>query len=70
MKYVAIFFIRVYQLLVSPLFHAVTGSTSGCRYQPTCSEYAKEVITEHGIKTGVPMALKRLSTCHPFAKAL
>ena len=39
--------IKLYQTLISPL----TPST--CRFQPTCSHYAKEAIVIHGARRGV-----------------
>ncbi|MCX5986742.1 MAG: membrane protein insertion efficiency factor YidD [Chloroflexi bacterium] len=37
-----------------------------CRYHPTCTEYAIEAITRHGILRGTTLALGRISRCHPF----
>ena len=55
--------IRLYQTLISPL----TPST--CRFQPTCSHYAKEAIVVHGARRGSILALKRLLKCHPWGKS-
>ena len=55
--------IRLYQTLISPL----TPST--CRFQPTCSHYAKEAIDIHGARRGSILALKRLFKCHPWGKS-
>jgi putative membrane protein insertion efficiency factor len=51
-----------YKRFVSPLL------PRACRFQPTCSEYAREAILRHGFGTGVGLALRRLSRCHPFHK--
>ncbi len=40
---------------------------NSCRYQPTCSQYALDALTEHGAAKGVWLTLKRLARCHPFA---
>lgn len=40
----------------------------GCRYSPTCSEYAVEVIEKYGIIRGVPLAAKRVLSCNSFFK--
>ena len=53
--------IRAYQLLLSPLLGPA------CRYQPTCSEYAKLCIRDHGPIKGCWLGLKRILRCHPFA---
>ena len=37
-----------------------------CRYTPTCSEYAKEAISEYGSIKGSFMAFKRILRCNPF----
>ena len=57
-----------YKLLLSPLLHAVGGSTGACRFQPTCSEYAAIAVSEYGVLRGGAMALWRLLRCHPFCK--
>ncbi len=60
MRQILIGLIRVYQYLVSPLLGP------NCRYTPTCSEYALQAIRQHGIFRGSWLALKRLSSCHPW----
>jgi uncharacterized protein len=39
-----------------------------CRYEPTCSVYAREAIERHGLARGVALALARLARCHPFRR--
>ncbi|XOV90893.1 MAG: membrane protein insertion efficiency factor YidD [Bacteroidota bacterium] len=48
-----------YQYSISPFF------PSTCRFQPTCSNYAKEAIMKYGVK-GVILAIKRILRCHPW----
>ncbi len=60
MKYIALFLIKIYQLLISPIIG------SNCRYQPTCSHYAAEAVDRFGIIRGGWMAIKRISRCHPW----
>jgi len=55
-----------YQRWISPAVHSL--SPGGCRYLPTCSEYAKGAIAIHGPVRGVGLALGRLLRCHPFAR--
>jgi putative membrane protein insertion efficiency factor len=55
--------LRVYKILISPLF---TGS---CRYVPSCSDYARDAILEHGVSRGTWLALKRLGRCHPLGSS-
>jgi len=52
--------IRGYQLLVSPLLGP------RCRFLPSCSEYATEAITAHGLLRGSALAVRRLLRCHPL----
>ena len=60
MKYVLIYLLRGYKILISPLL------PPACRFTPTCSEYALEAITKHGALRGSYMGLRRLLRCHPF----
>lgn len=39
---------------------------TACRFYPTCSEYAMQVIATYGIFYGGYLALIRLLKCHPF----
>ncbi|MEM6379125.1 MAG: membrane protein insertion efficiency factor YidD, partial [Bacteroidota bacterium] len=39
---------------------------ASCRFQPTCSQYAKEALEVHGLWKGGKLAIKRISRCHPL----
>jgi putative membrane protein insertion efficiency factor len=52
--------IRVYQRYVSPCL------PPACRFYPTCSEYAAQAVTRHGLLRGSWLAVRRLLRCHPF----
>ena len=52
--------IRGYQLVLSPFLGGA------CRFQPSCSAYAREAIERHGAWRGSLLAARRLSKCHPF----
>ncbi|HOU35839.1 MAG TPA: membrane protein insertion efficiency factor YidD [Candidatus Omnitrophota bacterium] len=38
-----------------------------CRYQPTCSEYAKQALQRYGAVKGAYKAALRLMRCHPYS---
>ncbi len=43
-------------------------SMGRCRYSPTCSLYAKQALTKHGLLYGAWLSIKRLLKCHPWSK--
>ena len=55
-------FVRLYQLVLSPLIG------KNCRFQPTCSAYAIEALEKYGTWRGSWLVLKRLGRCHPIEK--
>ncbi|MBU0573750.1 MAG: membrane protein insertion efficiency factor YidD [Candidatus Margulisiibacteriota bacterium] len=59
-------FIRFYQKNLSPIIHR--GAFSGCRYSPTCSEYAIQAVNKFGLIKGIFLSCWRVMRCHPFAK--
>lgn len=63
-SYAALAGIWVYRSILSPIVLSIAGPA--CRFEPTCSAYAHEAISRHGIVFGSWIALKRLSKCRPF----
>jgi putative membrane protein insertion efficiency factor len=57
-----VLFIRLYQLTLS---RWLGGQ---CRFVPTCSEYAKEVIERFGVVKGVWLAAARIVRCNPCGR--
>jgi uncharacterized protein len=51
--------IRVYQL-------ARSGRPTGCRFVPSCSDYAIGALEQHGLFRGSGLALRRLARCAPW----
>jgi putative membrane protein insertion efficiency factor len=51
--------IRGYQL-------ARFGRPTGCRYLPSCSEYAVEALERHGALRGGALTARRLARCTPW----
>ena len=51
--------------LSRPLSRAGVGL---CRFTPSCSAYAREAVSRHGLLRGALLAGGRLLRCQPFAK--
>jgi len=52
--------IKIYQLLISPLF------PPSCRFTPTCSHYSLEALKKYGIFKGGWLSFRRIIKCHPW----
>jgi hypothetical protein len=61
-KYWFISLIRLYKLIISPLF------PPSCRHYPTCSEYAIDALKKYGVLKGGYLATVRILKCNPFFK--
>lgn len=61
-KYILILIIRLYKLLISPLF------PPSCRHYPSCSQYAVQALEKHGLFKGTYLASVRILKCNPFFK--
>jgi putative membrane protein insertion efficiency factor len=57
---------RIYKLTLSPLLHWIAGPGSGCRFQPSCSEYFAEAVETHGIFRGTRLGVVRICRCNPW----
>ena len=60
MKHVLVALLKLYRLVVSPLYGNV------CRYYPSCSAYALRAVEVHGAVRGSWLAGRRLLRCHPW----
>lgn len=60
LQWIAIIFIRAYQVLISPIIGP------RCRFTPSCSHYAIEAIKRHGMIKGCWLSARRLIKCHPL----
>ena len=52
--------VRFYRFALSPWLG------SACRFEPTCSRYALDALTEHGAAAGVALTIGRIARCHPW----
>ena len=52
--------VRAYQWFISPLL------PPSCRFEPTCSAYAIEAFSRHGLARGSFLTARRLLRCHPW----
>jgi len=66
MTRILLYLLDFYRRWLSPAIHAV--KPGGCRYLPTCSEYAEIAIATHGPLRGTGLALWRFLRCHPFTR--
>ncbi|MBO4769594.1 MAG: membrane protein insertion efficiency factor YidD [Clostridia bacterium] len=63
MKRIAIFLIKIYRKIISPL-----KPRPCCRFYPTCSQYAMEAYREWGFIKGSGLAAWRILRCNPFCR--
>ncbi|MFA9397997.1 MAG: membrane protein insertion efficiency factor YidD [Clostridiaceae bacterium] len=71
MKKIIIVIIRFYQKKISPnkkyLYYMFGISNPGCKYYPTCSEYAIIALNKYGIFRGSILSIWRILRCNPFS---
>jgi putative membrane protein insertion efficiency factor len=61
--------IKFYQKTLS-LDHGLFSfakKSCGCRFYPSCSQYAYEAIEKYGVYKGGYLGLRRLLRCNPFS---
>ena len=51
---------RGYKVTLSPLIG------QQCRFLPTCSDYGRDALIQHGPVRGGWLTVRRLCKCHPF----
>jgi len=54
--------LRGYKRWISPILPAA------CRFEPSCSLYARDAVELHGVLRGGRMTLWRLLRCQPFSR--
>jgi putative membrane protein insertion efficiency factor len=60
MKKIALVFIKLYRVTLSPFLGR------HCRFEPTCSLYTYGAIEKYGFRKGMWLGTRRLLRCHPF----
>ncbi len=55
-----ILLVRGYRLFISPALGP------SCRFEPSCSTYAMQALTQHGAAAGSYLSAARLLRCHPW----
>lgn len=64
MKKTILFIIKLYRHFISGVLVTLFGH--GCRFRPTCSQYATEAIGKYGVLKGSGMTIKRILKCNPW----
>jgi len=60
LQFIVLLPVYFYRYSISPLIGP------RCRYTPTCSQYAIEAVKKHGVLKGGWLAIKRITSCHPW----
>lgn len=61
MKWFLIGFIKLWRVVISPLYGNV------CKYYPSCSAYGLEAVQVHGAARGSWLAIDRIVRCNPWS---
>ena len=57
---IASFGVDIYRVCISPF------KVPCCRFEPTCSQYAKQALEKHSFFKAILLISKRLLKCHPW----
>lgn len=60
----AIWAVRAYQWLISPLLGPLLGRV--CRFQPSCSQFMIGALQKYGLLRGLWKGTARICRCHPW----
>jgi putative membrane protein insertion efficiency factor len=67
-QHILILSVHAYRWTISPAQIFLFGPGSGCRFTPTCSQYALEAVRDHGAMAGGWLGVKRICRCHPWGE--
>lgn len=62
MSKILILIINFYQSFISVIFKNILGVNKMCKFSPTCSEYTKQMVKQHGL-FGILLGAKRIGGC-------
>ena len=62
MKKLSLLIINFYQGFISVSLKNILGVDRMCRFSPTCSEYTKQMVRQHGV-FGILLGIKRIGAC-------
>jgi uncharacterized protein len=60
MRPLLLLLLRGYQYAIRPMLGP------HCRFYPSCSDYAREALEQHGTLRGLWLIARRLGRCHPY----
>lgn len=71
MKKTIIKLIKFYKEAISPFWagNPLGVFNSSCRFCPTCSDYAIDAVSKHGIRKGILKSVGRVLRCNPLFKS-
>ena len=59
-NYIFIFLIKVYKIILSPLFY------NSCKFEPSCSSYCLECFEKYNFIIAFYKSVKRIIRCNPW----
>lgn len=65
-KKILLMVLAIYQNFFSFILKNILGVGNCCRFEISCSEYAKISIQKYGVIQGGALTIKRLASCQPF----
>ncbi|MGF1655544.1 MAG: membrane protein insertion efficiency factor YidD [Verrucomicrobiales bacterium] len=66
MRWLFISLVHAYRWTLRPFLHALGGPGCGCRFEPSCSEYALRALKKYGAIQGLRLTFGRLVRCQPW----